>query len=377
MKFLVFGLSVTSTWGNGHGTTYRALLKALHARGHQIVFYEKDVEWYASNRDLLNPDFCEVRLYDAWAEALPRIRRELRETDVAIVGSYFPDGISAIDEMLDADPAVKAFYDIDTPITIAALREKGSADYLARRQVRSLDLYLSFTGGTILREIETCFGAPRAVPLYCSFDPQRYRRTKLNLEFACDLSYMGTYAPDRQPKLEELLCAPARQLKAKKFIVAGPQYPDSVQWPKNVRHTAHLSPRWHPEFYSSSKFTLNVTRRDMSIAGYSPSVRLFEAAACGASIVSDNWPGLDSFFVPGQEILLPAGPQDVVRYLTDLSEQELCRIGEAAQARVLAEHTSAHRAAQVEREVEIAMSRMPTPRTALITSATPAEAVSG
>lgn len=376
MKFLVFGLSVTSTWGNGHGTTYRALLKALHVRGHQIVFYEKDVEWYASNRDLVNPDFCAVRLYDSWAEALPRIRKELRETDVAIVGSYFPDGISAIDEMLDADPAVKAFYDIDTPITIAALREKGSADYLASRQIRSFDLYFSFTGGAILQEIEMRFGAPRAVPLYCSFDPQRYRRTKLNLEFACDLSYMGTYAPDRQPKLEELLCAPARQLKAKKFIVAGPQYPDSVQWPANVRHTAHVSPRWHPEFYSSSKFTLNVTRRDMSIAGYSPSVRLFEAAACGASIISDNWPGLDSFFVPGQEILLPAGPQDVVRYLTELSEQEVCRIGEGAQARVLAEHTSAHRAAQLEHEVEIAMSPMPTPKTALITSATPAEAVS-
>src|SRR5690349_5427607 len=171
MKFLVFGLSVTSTWGNGHGTTYRALLKALHARGHQIVFYEKDVEWYASNRDLVNPDFCEVRLYNSWAEAVPRIRKELRETDVAIVGSYFPDGISAIDEMLDADPAVKAFYDIDTPITIAALREKGSADYLASRQIGSLDIYFSFTGGPILEEIESRFSARRAEPLYCSFDP--------------------------------------------------------------------------------------------------------------------------------------------------------------------------------------------------------------
>jgi spore maturation protein CgeB len=376
MKFLVFGLSVTSTWGNGHGTTYRALLKALHARGHQIVFYEKDVEWYASNRDLPKPDFCKLRLYDSWAESLPRTRKELREADVVIVGSYFPDGISAIDEMLDADPPVKAFYDIDTPITMAVLREKRSTGYLAIRQIRSLDLYFSFTGGPILREIETRFGVPRAVPLYCSFDPHQYRRTKVNEEFACDLSYMGTYAPDRQPKLEELLCAPARQLRRKKFIVAGPQYPDSVQWPKNVRHIPHINPRRHPAFYSSSRFTLNVTRRDMSMAGYSPSVRLFEAAACGTAIISDNWPGLDSFFVSGKEILLPVAPEDVVRLSTDLTEQEVRRIGEAAQVRVLAEHTSAHRAAQLEREVENAMTHLPAPKAGLVSSAVPAEAVS-
>ena len=377
MKFVIFGLSVTSTWGNGHGTTYRALLKALHARGHQIVFFEKDVEWYASNRDLLNPDFCEVRLYERWAKALPRIREQLKEADVAIVGSYFPDGIAAIDLMLDSDAPVKAFYDIDTPITLSALREKGSADYISGRQIRELDLYLSFTGGPILREIETRFGANRAFPLYCSFDPHQYRRTQINREFTCDLSYMGTYAPDRQPKLENLLCAPALQLAERNFIVAGPQYPDSVQWPVNVRHTAHLSPRWHPEFYSSSRFTLNVTRRDMSIAGYSPSVRLFEAAACGAPIISDNWPGLDSFFVPGQEILLPAGPQDVVRYLTELSEPEVRRIGERAQARVLAEHTSGHRAAQLEREIEnVFASRLIRAKPRLVSSAAQVEAVS-
>ena len=355
MKLVFFGLSVTSTWGNGHGTTYRALLKALRARGHDIVFFEKDVEWYASNRDLPTPEFCEVRLYDKWSEVLPRARKELHEADVAIVGSYFPDGIAAIDEMLDADLPVKAFYDIDTPITLAAVRERGVTGYIASRQIPSLDIYFSFTGGPTLREIETRFGAPRAVPLYCSFDPQQYRRSKLNQKFACDLSYMGTYAADRQPKLEELLCQPARRLGNRRFIVAGPQYPTSLRCPKNVRRISHLSQQWHPEFYSSSKFTLNVTRRDMSMAGYSPSVRLFEAAACGATIISDNWPGLDSFFVPGAEILLPTNAEDVVRYLTDLSGEEVRTIGERAQARVLAEHTSAHRAAHFERAVEAAL----------------------
>src|SRR5580704_4763834 len=356
MKIVIFGLSVTSTWGNGHGTTFRALLSALHRRGHQITFFEKDVEWYASNRDLPHPGFCDVQLYEDWDEILPRVRRELNDADVAVVGSYFPDGILALDEVADSDATVKAFYDIDTPITMAALRRHGRTDYIDAQQIPQLDIYFSFTGGPMLREIEMRFGANRAVPLYCSFDPEEYRRLPLNEKFACDLSYMGTYAPDRQPKLEELLCAPANRLTSEKFIIAGPQYPSVLRWPDNVEHIPHLSPVWHPGFYSSSRFTLNVTRRDMSIAGYSPSVRLFEAAACGAAIVSDNWPGLDSFFMPGEEILLPAGTDDVVRYLTEFTEREARRIGESAQARVLAEHTSLHRALEFEREIENALS---------------------
>lgn len=352
MKLIVFGLSITSTWGNGHGTTYRALLRALRDRGHEITFFEKDVEWYASNRDLPEPSFCKVCLYENWHEVLPRVRRELKDADVAMVGSYFPDGIAALDEIFAADVSVKAFYDIDTPITMRALREHHAADYLEARQVPQLDIYFSFTGGPMLREIETRFGAPRAVPLYCSFDSTQYRRYPVNQRFACDLSYMGTYAPDRQPKLAELLCSPAEQMPDKTFLVAGPQYPETVGWPRNVEHIPHLSPVWHPEFYSSSRFTLNVTRRDMSIAGYSPSVRLFEAAACGAAIISDNWPGLDRFFSPGDEILLPTGTGDVLRYLTDLDDTQIQHIGQAAQVRVLAEHTSAHRAAELEREIE-------------------------
>jgi spore maturation protein CgeB len=356
MKLVVFGLSVTSTWGNGHGTTFRALLGALHRLGHEITFFERNVEWYASNRDLPHPSFCEAVLYEHWSEVLPRVRRELREADLGIVGSYFPDGIAALDELADANTPVKAFYDIDTPITMSALRAHGRADYIERRQIPSLDIYFSFTGGPMLREIEDRFGAARAVPLYCSFDPQKYRRQPLNATFACDLSYMGTYAPDRQPKIQELLSATAERLPERKFIVAGPQYPKSLTWPDNVRHIAHLSPVWHSDFYSSSRFTLNATRRDMSIAGYSPSVRLFEAAACGATIISDNWPGLDTFFMPGEEILLPVGTDDVLRYLTQVSDEEVREIGDRAQARVLAEHTSHQRALEFEREVEAALS---------------------
>jgi spore maturation protein CgeB len=357
MNIVVFGLSVTSTWGNGHGTTFRALLGALHNRGHRITFFEKDVEWYASNRDLPDPAFCKLQLYEDWNEALPRVRRALNEADVAMVGSYFPDGIAALDEIIDSDIPVKSFYDIDTPITLAALHAHAKADYIESRQVPALDIYFSFTGGPMLREIETQFGARQAVPLYCSFDPEKYRRLPLNRDFACDLSYMGTYAPDRQPKLHELLETPALQLPNRKFIVAGPQYPDEIVWPGNVRHIPHLSPLCHPEFYSSSRFTLNLTRRDMAIAGYSPSIRLFEAAACATTIISDNWPGLDSFFATGTEILIPTGSGDVIRYVTELSDSELRQIGSSAQERVLAEHTNAHRAAEFESAIEDALSR--------------------
>jgi spore maturation protein CgeB len=351
VKIVIFGLSITSSWGNGHATTFRALARALNKRGHKIVFFEKDVEWYASNRDLPNPDFCNLRLYSSWSATISSVRAQLSDADVAVVGSYFPDGVAALDEALSADVPVKAFYDIDTPITVVGLRENGGTDYLRAEQVEGLDVYFSFTGGPILNEIESRFGARRAVPLYCSFDPEKYHTYPVATRYACDLSYMGTYAPDRQPKLESLLFETARRLPDRKFIVAGPQYPRTVQWPKNIRRITHLNPRWHPHFYSSSRLTLNLTRRDMVMAGYSPSVRLFEAAACGAGIVTDNWPGLSSFLKPGQEILLPTSADDLVHYLRDIGESELKRIGERAQHRVLAHHTSAHRAEEFERAV--------------------------
>lgn len=354
MKIVICGLSITSSWGNGHATTFRALVRALNERGHEITFFERDVEWYASNRDLPDPTFCRVELYKHWSEITPKVAKAFDSADVAMVGSYFPDGIAAIREMLDSKARVKTFYDIDTPITVAKLRESGSTDYLTGSQIPGLDVYFSFTGGPMLREIEERFGARHAAPLYCSFDPERYHRYPVAKRFACDLSYMGTYAPDRQPKLEELLCVPARRVPNLRFLVAGPQYPRSVKWPESVRRIMHLNPRWHPHFYSSSRVTLNVTRRDMVQAGYSPSVRLFEAAACGAAIASDNWPGLETFFRPGHEILLPASADDMVRFLCDLSDSELQRIGRNAMERVLSEHTSQIRALEFEQAVDVA-----------------------
>lgn len=356
MKLVIFGLSITSSWGNGHATTFRALCQALHRRGHRIVFFEHNLEWYQNNRDLPEPPYCEVKIFEDWEEVLPVVRAELRDSDVAMVGSYFPDGIAALEEILLSNVPVRAFYDIDTPITVRNLQEHGRADYLLKQHLPELDVYFSFTGGPMLERLEEELQAPFAVPLYCSVDPQKHRELAADTHFQCDLSYMGTYAPDRQPKIDELLCVPASRLPEKKFILAGPQYPPHIEWPGNVERIMHLNPRHHAVLYSSSRITLNVTRREMVLAGYSPSVRLFEAAACGAAIASDNWPGLETFFSPGREILLATGAEDIVRYLRDYDAAELRRIGRAARERVLAGHTSEVRATEFERAVEIAAS---------------------
>jgi spore maturation protein CgeB len=209
--------------------------------------------------------------------------------------------------------------------------------------------YLSFTGGPFLAEVvEGEFGAREARPLYCSVDAARYRRTAPEPELAAEMGYMGTYAPDRQPVVERFLNAVARRLPEKRFLVAGPQYPEEIRWPENVRLISHLPPARHPAFYSSARWQLNATRADMVAAGWSPSVRLFEAGAIGCAVISDYWAGIDTLFEPGREILLPASTDDVVEILTGTSEEERRAIAGAFRARVLREHTSRVRAAELE-----------------------------
>lgn len=351
MKIMIYGLTVTSSWGNGHATTYRSLLKALAARGHTIHFVEKDVEWYRSNRDLPAPEFCSVHFYEDWAESAPGLLALSADADAVVIGSYFPDAIAATEALAQRRTCPVLFYDIDTPVTVAALRTQGRTGYLDAALIPTYAAYLSFTGGPLLHEVEQRFGALHAVPFYCSVDPQLYRQTPPRPEFSCDLSYLGTYAADRQPKLLALLDAPAVQLPESRFLVAGPQYPAAIAWQPNVARITHLAPPEHPAFYSSSRFTLNLTRDDMVAAGYSPSVRLFEASACGAAILSDPWPGLDEFLTPGAEVLLPKDASEVADILQHLSDAERLGMGQRARERILAEHTSTHRAEQFERIV--------------------------
>jgi len=355
MDIVVLGLSLSSSWGNGHAVTFRALLKALAERGHRILFLERETPWYAAHRDLQDPDYCRLAFYDG-LEDLERFAAEIRTADAVIVGSYVPEGVAVGDWVRRTAEGVAAFYDIDTPVTLARL-ERGDREYLAPEQIAGYDVYFSFTGGPTLERIERDFGSPAARALYCSADPGFYR--PLKAERRWDLSYLGTYSDDRQPVLERLLIEPARRLPHRRFVVAGPQYPDTIEWPGNVERIEHVPPADHPAFYAASRFTLNTTRADMVAAGWSPSIRLFEAAACAAPIISDVWEGIDSLFEPGSEIVLATGADEVVAALEDPADA--CRMGLAARARVLAGHTPSHRAQTVERELAAAMARRPKP----------------
>ncbi len=345
MQIVIIGLSITSSWGNGHATTYRALVRELKRRGHEVQFLERDVEWYASNRDLPAPDYCKLELYSSVAQLKNRFASCIRKADLVVVGSYVQEGAVIGEWVNDIAQGVTAFYDIDTPVTIANL-EKGNLDYLTKKLIPKYQIYLSFTGGPMLERIQTEFGAPIARPLYCSVDPALYFPDKTPAKW--NLGYMGTYSDDRQPALDELLLEPARRWTKGRFVVAGPQYPKNIRWPKNVKRFTHLPPKRHRAFYNAQEFTLNITRADMIEAGYSPSVRLFEAAACGTPIITDYWEGLETFFELGSEILVSHSGEDTLEYLRNISESERSQIGERARARVLAHHTAQHRAEELE-----------------------------
>jgi spore maturation protein CgeB len=345
LNIVILGLSITSSWGNGHATTYRALVRALVERGHRILFLERDVPWYAENRDLPNPPYGCTELYGDFAELQTRFEGPIRTADLVIVGSYVPEGVAVGEWVLGTAQGVTAFYDIDTPVTLDKLH-RGDYEYITPQLIPQYSLYLSFAGGTVLEQLEQEFGSPAARPLYCAVDPDLYYPERRDLHW--DLGYMGTYSSDRQPGLERLLLAPASGLEECHFVVAGPNFPDVERWPANIKHFSHLAPDQHRTFYNEQRFTLNLTRAAMAAVGYSPSVRLFEAGACGTPIISDTWAGLETFFVPGQEILVAKTARDVTEILLDMPETERAAIGARARAAVLARHTAAHRVLELE-----------------------------
>lgn len=348
MKIIICGLSITSSWGNGHATTYRGLVQALCRLGHEVLFLERDKSWYASNRDMPHPPFGKVELYGSLAELEQRFAKQIASADFTMIGSFVPDGAAVAEWILQKARGIVAFYDIDTPVTLAKL-DTDSAEYVTRDLIPRFDLYLSFTGGPTLRLLERKYGAKVAFPLYCSVDPSIYYPDRKPTRW--DLGYLGTYSDDRQPAVERLMLQPARAAAESRFVVAGSLYPQDLIWPANVERIEHLPPGAHRDFYNSQRFTLNVTRRQMIEAGYSPSVRLFEAAACGVPIISDFWRGIDEIFEPGKEILISHEPEQTLDYLQRISAREAGQIAQRARKRILAEHTAEFRCRQLENYV--------------------------
>jgi spore maturation protein CgeB len=355
-RIVILGLSITSSWGNGHATTYRGLVRELARRRHQVLFLERDVPWYASNRDLPRPPYGKTQLYESLDDLRETYSESVRNADLVIVGSYVPDGIEVGRWVCSTARGITAFYDIDTPVTLAGLAA-GTCTYLSRELIPSYDLYLSFTGGPTLERLERHYGAARAKAFYCSFDPAAYHPEANDIEW--DLGYMGTYCSTRQSGLERLMLSAARLAPDRRFVVAGPGYPDDTPWPSQVARLDNVPASEHRHFYTSQRFTLNLTRADMIRAGYSPSVRLFEAAACGVPIISDYWTGIETIFQPRQEILIAESARDTLSYLTRLPERTRTAIARRARHRVLAEHTAEHRAVELEQHLSDAREPRP------------------
>jgi spore maturation protein CgeB len=346
MKLVIFGLTVSSSWGNGHATLWRGLIGALARRGHRVVFFEHDQPWYAGNRDLWELPGGELVLYGEWDEVLAEAQRHLADADVAMVTSYCPDGIEATELVLDAARGLRAFYDLDTPVTLARLEAGESLGYIGPHGLAGFDLVLSYTGGEALSALQQRLGARAVAPLYGSVDRGVHRPVAPQPHYVADLSYLGTYAEDRQEALAALFIEPARRLPARRFVLGGAQYPQDFPWTDNIFFVRHLPPAEHPAFFSSARLTLNVTRQAMAAMGWCPSGRLFEAAACGAPILSDSWPGLEAFFEPGAEILVARSSGEAAAAI-EMSDAELRGIALRARERVLAEHSADRRAEEL------------------------------
>ena len=347
MKIAFFGLTISSSWGNGHATLLRGLFKALTARGHRIAFFERDVPYYAAHRDLVEMPGVELHLYDDWSTITPTARRVVAESDVAVVTSYCSDGIDATELVASSNINLSVFYDLDTPVTLEALQNGEQLAYIGPRKLADFDLVLSYTGGAALTALRDQLGARRVAPLFGSVDPDVHHPALPRADYQADLSYLGTYAPDRQQLLDSLFLQVARRSPERRFIVGGSKYPHDFPWQPNIWYVQHVAPSAHASFFCSSPLTLNVTRGAMARMGYCPSGRLFEAAACGVAIVSDEWAGLDTFFAPGVEILVARDTDDVIAAM-QLSDKEIASIARAARERVLESHTAAHRATELE-----------------------------
>jgi spore maturation protein CgeB len=345
MQIVILGLSITSSWGNGHATTYRSLVRGLSARGHDVLFLEREQPWYAQNRDLPKPPYGRTKLYADLDDLRERFTETVENADFVMVGSYVPQGVAVGEWVMNTAGGVTAFYDIDTPVTLAKL-DRGDTEYLSRALVMRYDLYMSFTGGPTLKRLENKYYASRARVLYCSVDVTDYYPDPQRLEW--DLGYLGTYSADRQPALERLMLHPARLWEEGRFCIAGSMYPANLLWPGNVQRIDHLPPSAHRAFYNAQRWTLNVTRADMVRAGYSPSVRLFEAAACGTPIISDRWNGIEEIFDAGAEVMIAGSPKEALEIMRDMPDAERRAISKRARQRVLAKHTAERRAEQVE-----------------------------
>lgn len=328
------------------------LAAALTDRGHRLLILEFKQK---SNRKPEPPAFGQTVFYESLRELKDRFTAAIRSADFVMVGSNVPDGAAIGDWVTHVAQGTTAFYDLNTPITLSKL-DRGESQHLTRSLIQRYHLYLSLTGGPLLELLNKYYGVRMVRPLYGSVDTSLFYPERCKLKW--DLAYTGNFNDDRLPGLDELLLEPARHWAAGRFVVAGDGHPVNSDWPGNVKRLAMAGPGKERAFYNSQRFALNVTGADMIDAGFSPGLRIFEAAACGTPIISDYWEDLETFFAPDEEILFARSAEEVLEYLRGIREDERLRIGESARRRILSEHSAEQRAIELENYAMEALSRV-------------------
>lgn len=349
MKIAFYGSSLLSSYWNGAATYYRGLLRALAAHGHDITFYEPDAFDRQSHRDIDPPHWCRVVIYPPDATGLRSVLAEARAADVVVKAS----GVGVNDDaLLDGilrhapEDALRIFWDVDAPATLAELA--AAPEHPLHAALAQLDLVLTYGGGQPVANAYRRFGAAACVPVYNALDPQTHHPVPPEPRFAADLTFLGNRLPDRERRVEQFFLAAARLLPDRKFLLGGAGWADKP-CPDNVAKLGHVGTEHHNALNVSARAVLNISRLSMAAMGFSPATRVFEAAGAGACLITDDWPGIDQFFRPDKEILVARDGADVAALLRDLTAERARAIGEAALARVRAEHTYDRRAVTVDR----------------------------
>ncbi len=352
MKFAFFGSSLVSAYWNGAATYYRGIIKAMHERGHEVTFYEPDAYDRQKNRDIDDPDYATVRVYDANEESVAKVLEEAREADVLVKTS----GVGVLDQFLEEEVLklqdenrFVIFWDVDAPATLDRVKSD-SEDYF-RKLIPQFDLVLTYGGGDPVVSTYKSFGARHCFPIYNALDPSTHHPVAADARFEGDLAFLGNRLPDREKRVEEFFLNVAADMPQTKFILGGSGWQDK-HMPGNVNYIGHVYTKDHNALNCSPKAVLNISRDSMASYGFSPATRVFEAAGAGACIITDYWLGIDFFFEPGKEILVARSGAEVKEILSGLTHEKARAIGDAALQKVLAKHTYFNRAIELDALLE-------------------------
>jgi spore maturation protein CgeB len=352
MEIAFFGSSLVSAYWNGACTYYRGIVRALDARGHRVTFYEPDAFDRQAHRDIDDPEWARVVVYEPTDErAVREVVAGAADADVVVKAS----GVGVYDSLLEEavaeleGPEVRIFWDVDAPATLASI--EGTTDnggHPLRELIGRYDMVLTYGGGRPVIDRYTALGARACIPVYNALDPATHHPAAPRPEFACDLAFLGNRLPDREARVEEFFFGAVEALPQRSFLLGGNGWEDRVEGLANVRYLGHVAPGDHNALNRSALAVLNVSRESMAANGWSPATRVFEAAGAGACLLTDAWEGVEEFLAPGEEVLVARDGAEVAELLEGLSPERAQEIGEAALERVLAEHTYDRRAEQVE-----------------------------